>query len=110
MYREPESHAVYLLKKQSVTRLDILDFISHGVSKIAGETAGVFHMGPGDEDEDEATVRLWANRRQMDTFAKDALKACAAGRPICPLCSRAIDPDGHECPRVNGHAKITSLE
>lgn len=63
-----------------------------------------------DEDEGEATVRLWATRRQMETFATDALKACAAGRPICPLCGRAIDPEGHECPRVNGHAKITSLE
>ena len=63
-----------------------------------------------DEDEDEATVRLWANRRQMEGFAKEALKTCAAGRPICPLCGRAIDPDGHGCPRVNGHAKITSLD
>ena len=62
------------------------------------------------EDEDEATVRLWANRRQMQTFAEEALKACAAGRPLCPLCGRAINPDGHECPRVNGHAKITSLD
>lgn len=63
-----------------------------------------------DEDDGEATVRLWANRRQMESFAEEALKACAAGRPICPLCGRPINPDGHECPRVNGHAKITSLE
>jgi uncharacterized repeat protein (TIGR03847 family) len=63
-----------------------------------------------DEDEDEATVRLWATRSQMATFAEEALKACAAGRPICPLCNRPMDPEGHECPRVNGHAKITSLE
>ncbi len=38
MYREPESHAVFLLEKQGVTRLDVLDFISHGVSK-SGERA-----------------------------------------------------------------------
>ena len=63
-----------------------------------------------DDDEGEATVRLWANRRQMKGFADEALKACAAGRPICPLCGRPIDPDGHECPRVNGHVKITSLD
>jgi hypothetical protein len=25
------------------------------------------------------------------------------GRPICPMCSGAIDPDGHACPRSNGH-------
>ena len=63
-----------------------------------------------DEAEGEATVRLWATRSQMESFSKEALVACAAGRPICPLCGRAIDPDGHACPRVNGHAKITSLD
>ena len=64
-----------------------------------------------DEDEGEATVRLWANRQQMRDFAEGALRACASGRPLCPLCGRAIDPEGHECPRVNGHAKrITKIE
>ena len=32
--REPESFAVYVLSQQGVTRLDILEFISHGISKI----------------------------------------------------------------------------
>ena len=32
--REPESFAVYILSQQGVTRLDILEFISHGISKI----------------------------------------------------------------------------
>ena len=27
----------------------------------------------------------------------------AAGRPPCPFCSAPIDPDGHVCPRSNGH-------
>jgi uncharacterized repeat protein (TIGR03847 family) len=26
-----------------------------------------------------------------------------AGRPICPLCDGPIDPEGHVCPRSNGH-------
>lgn len=64
-----------------------------------------------DDDEGEATVRLWTTRRQMRDFADEALRACASGRPLCPLCGRAIDAEGHECPRVNGHAKrITKLE
>ena len=28
-FREPESHAVYLLREQLVTRLDVLEYISH---------------------------------------------------------------------------------
>src|SRR6188474_2829046 len=30
IYREPSSHAVYLLEKQGVSRLDVLEYISHG--------------------------------------------------------------------------------
>ncbi len=58
-------------------------------------------------DDEAATVRIWATRRQMEEFAKQAIRVCAAGRPMCPLCNRPIDPDGHICPRANGHAKLT---
>jgi ATP-dependent Clp protease ATP-binding subunit ClpA len=33
IFQEPESHAVTLLRSQGVTRLDVLQFISHGISK-----------------------------------------------------------------------------
>jgi hypothetical protein len=25
------------------------------------------------------------------------------GRPPCPLCGYPLDPEGHACPRTNGH-------
>jgi ATP-dependent Clp protease ATP-binding subunit ClpA len=34
IYGEKDSHAVYFLQKQGVTRLDVVNFISHGISKI----------------------------------------------------------------------------
>ena len=34
IYGEKDSHAVYFLQKQGVTRLDVVNFISHGVSKV----------------------------------------------------------------------------
>ena len=37
-------------------------------------------------------------------FAEEALRVCAAGRPLCPLCGGPMDPNGHPCPRTNGHA------
>ena len=37
IFQEPESHAVTLLRAQGVTRLDVLQYISHGVSKARGE-------------------------------------------------------------------------
>jgi uncharacterized repeat protein (TIGR03847 family) len=36
-------------------------------------------------------------------FAKRALRVVAAGRPPCPLCGNPLDPQGHICPRQNGH-------
>ncbi|UCV29570.1 ATP-dependent Clp protease ATP-binding subunit ClpA [Ferribacterium limneticum] len=34
IYGEKDSHAVYFLQKQGVTRLDVVNFISHGISKV----------------------------------------------------------------------------
>lgn len=33
MFQEKRSHAVYLLEKQGISRLDVLSYISHGISK-----------------------------------------------------------------------------
>jgi hypothetical protein len=33
-------------------------------------------------------------------------EAVAGGRPICLLFHRPIDPEGHLCPRANGHQKL----
>ena len=31
-------------------------------------------------------------------------RVIAGGRPICPLCGSPIEPEGHMCPKSNGHA------
>src|SRR5919108_1174222 len=35
MFREPDSYAVYLLEEQGITRFDVVNYVSHGISKIA---------------------------------------------------------------------------
>lgn len=53
---------------------------------------------------DEApTTRLWATRSQMRALARHGLEIAQRGRPVCSLCGQPIDPDGHLCPRRNGH-------
>jgi uncharacterized repeat protein (TIGR03847 family) len=53
------------------------------------------------EDEDEpATYEL--SPAQLDAFAREAAIVVAAGRPACPRCGLAMDPEGHNCPRTNG--------
>ena len=39
IYGEKDSHAVYFLQKQGITRLDVVNFISHGISKVPQSTA-----------------------------------------------------------------------
>jgi uncharacterized repeat protein (TIGR03847 family) len=59
-----------------------------------------------EEDEDSPpslTCRL--TQVQCRSFSNAADAVVAAGRPLCPLCGGPIDPDGHICPRSNGHAR-----
>jgi uncharacterized repeat protein (TIGR03847 family) len=56
------------------------------------------------EDSDQMSVaRFWAPRAQMKALSEHSLRVVSAGRPRCPLCSQPINPDGHFCPRRNGH-------
>jgi uncharacterized repeat protein (TIGR03847 family) len=70
----------------------------------------LFIIDAHDSDDDEATVRVWVDEQQINEFAQEALKLCAAGRPICPLCARPMDPEGHHCARTNGFVKLTPEE
>ena len=38
-------------------------------------------------------------------FAKRAVAVVEAGRPPCPFCGNPLDPEGHICPRANGHRR-----
>lgn len=57
-------------------------------------------------DQQPATVRFWGTRPQMKVLSEHALEVVEQGRPICPLCDAPIDPDGHFCPKSNGHEKV----
>jgi uncharacterized repeat protein (TIGR03847 family) len=53
-----------------------------------------------EEDDRPAVCELTLD--QLDAFAREALLVVAAGRPACPRCGLAMDPDAHNCPRSNG--------
>jgi uncharacterized repeat protein (TIGR03847 family) len=59
----------------------------------------------GDEAnaDDATTVRFWGTRSQMLAMAQYGLEVSSRGRPICGNCLQPIDPEGHFCPRRNGH-------
>ena len=54
-------------------------------------------------------VRFWATTEQMRALARHAAVVVAGGRPICVMCGRPIDPEGHFCPKRNGHGAKATL-
>lgn len=57
-----------------------------------------------EEGDEPATARFAITAAQAKTFVARARELMQASRPICPLCSLAIDAGGHVCPRKNGYA------
>lgn len=78
IFGEKDSHAVFFLHQQGVTRLDVVNFISHGVSKVA-DTA----KPQGAEPEAEAEAATGA----LESFALNLNAEVAAGK-IDPLIGR----------------------
>lgn len=56
-----------------------------------------------EEGEEAAHARISATREQVAALSMRGAEAVAAGRPPCPLCGQPLDPEGHTCPRLNGH-------
>jgi uncharacterized repeat protein (TIGR03847 family) len=60
--------------------------------------------GAGEESGPQpAMARFRITRAQAAAFVERASELMKGGRPSCPICSRPMDPEGHVCPRSNGH-------
>ena len=86
IFQEPDSHAVALLRAQGVSRLDVLNYISHGVSKLGAAPGDPGYRKPempAGVDGDEAGV-------PADPLAAFASDLCARARDgkIDPLVGR----------------------
>ncbi len=57
VFAERESHAVYFLQEQDMTRLDAVSYISHGVAKTPGMNAERTVRGTEEKEEEESAVK-----------------------------------------------------
>jgi uncharacterized repeat protein (TIGR03847 family) len=53
--------------------------------------------------EDARTVSFWCTRSQLRALIRWGVELTDRGRPICPQCGQPMDPEGHFCPKKNGH-------
>lgn len=58
-----------------------------------------------EEDDVPATARFGVTIAQMVALVERGEELLAGGRPNCPLCGNPMDPEGHACPKTNGHLK-----
>ncbi len=88
IFSEQESHAVAFLKQQNVARIDIVNYIAHGISKVAGEGEGEAAQ-PNAEQEGEEAVELGEGQPQsaLETYATNLNELASHGR-IDPLVGR----------------------
>jgi uncharacterized repeat protein (TIGR03847 family) len=57
-----------------------------------------------EEDPDSAAqIRFWATRSQMHKLARWGADVASRGRPSCVQCGQPMEPEGHFCPKKNGH-------
>ncbi len=84
MFSEQESQAVYLLKVQGISRIDVVNYISHGISKVEdGEEEAQPSAGAdGGEEPGEA------GQKALQLYATDLNEEARAGR-IDPLVGRS---------------------
>ncbi|MFY9221922.1 MAG: ATP-dependent Clp protease ATP-binding subunit ClpA [Blastocatellia bacterium] len=82
IYQESHSHAVYLLKKQGVTKLDILNYISHGVGKVEQDYEPVRVNEETDEEEHNPVLE-----KALESFTSNLVAKAAKGM-IDPLIGR----------------------
>ncbi len=83
LFSEPESNAVAFLKEEGISRLDVVSYISHGISKLLPAKTGVpgDGGGPDDDEPDEAPADPLAQ------FAVNLNERARAGE-IDPLIGR----------------------
>ncbi|EJH54074.1 ATP-dependent Clp protease ATP-binding subunit ClpA [Vibrio cholerae HC-43B1] len=73
IFSEQESHAAYLLKKNDISRLDIVNFISHGITKASNhsEDSSSDSFGSSDTSEEvSADERLESFATNLNQLAK----------------------------------------
>src|SRR5438094_3191188 len=82
IYGEKDSHAVYFLHQQGVSRLDVVNYISHGITKTPASKAA-----KGGEAEQDTAGDEQQSGAALETYTTNLNKAATTGR-IDPLIGR----------------------
>ena len=85
IFSEREAHAVYFLQMHDMTRLDAVNYISHGIAKVAGYSEARGVHGADDETDEETVVKKGTDA--LDAYCVNLNQKAADGK-IDPLIGR----------------------
>jgi ATP-dependent Clp protease ATP-binding subunit ClpA len=85
IFGEKDSHAVYFLQRQNIARLDIVNYISHGITKVPPQNAGTSKAEPGSEPETEIEEKNAGG--PLEAYAHNLNQQALVGK-IDPLIGR----------------------
>ncbi|MGH1371567.1 MAG: ATP-dependent Clp protease ATP-binding subunit ClpA [Cellvibrionaceae bacterium] len=89
IFSEQESQAVYYLKQQSVARIDVVNFITHGISKVAGHDDN--HDEPSHDMGEEGSLGVESQAQSpLESYATNLNEEAMLGR-IDPLVGRQLE-------------------
>ena len=90
LFSERESHAVYFLQMQDMSRLDAVNYISHGIAKVPGQFESRVVFGADEEAAEEKVVEK--GQEALDTYCVNLNRKADEGR-IDPLIGRMEEID-----------------
>src|SRR5262249_6595752 len=85
LFRERDSQAVYLLERQGVTRLDVLRYVAHGMTK--NEAQKKLRTEPVGDDDDELAAEEEGDNDPLATYTVNLVERARKGG-IDPLIGR----------------------
>jgi len=85
LFSERESHAVYFLQEQDMTRFDAVNYISHGIAKAPGRAEAKRVSGSDDDAQAEKVVKK--GTEALEAYCVNLNKKAAGGK-IDPLIGR----------------------
>ncbi len=90
LFSERESHAVYFLQMQDMSRLDAVNYISHGIAKVPGQFESRVVFGADEEAAEEKVVEK--GQEALDAYCVNLNRKADEGR-IDPLIGRTEEID-----------------
>ncbi len=91
LFSERESHAVYFLQEQDMSRFDAVNYISHGIAKVAGQSEMRTPEGAEPEGEEKAAGGR-ATRDALEAYCANLNEKARRGK-IDPLIGREQEID-----------------